>query len=167
MTILRSRFRKAASSTRSRTRYVRCTGVARGITRARRACAEWPPLTYELVLTIGKPARFFSAIWLRRAPPRGRHTAPMPHDHPHDVVLFGATGFAGELTAQYLARNMPREGRWALAGRDPAKLERVRGRLAETDAALADLPLLTADVNDPASVRAVAESTRVVITTVG
>src|SRR5215472_14906113 len=99
--------------------------------------------------------------------PRWRHTARMPNDHPHDVVLFGATGFAGELTAQYLARNMPKEGRWALAGRDPAKLERVRERLAETDAALADLPLLTADATNPASLRAVAESTRVVISTVG
>jgi short subunit dehydrogenase-like uncharacterized protein len=91
----------------------------------------------------------------------------MPNDHPHDVVLFGATGFAGELTAQYLARNMPKGGRWALAGRDPAKLERVRERLAETDPRLADLPLLAADATDPASIRDVAKSTRVVISTVG
>lgn len=91
----------------------------------------------------------------------------MSKDRPHDVVLFGATGFVGELTARYLARAMPAGGRWALAGRDPAKLEALRGRLSSIDSALGSLPLLTADVSDGASMRAVAESARVVITTVG
>ena len=85
----------------------------------------------------------------------------------YDVVLFGATGFTGQLTAEYLARHAPRDARWALAGRNPAKLAAVRDRLAELDPALAELPLLDADADNPASLRAVAESTRVVITTVG
>jgi short subunit dehydrogenase-like uncharacterized protein len=85
----------------------------------------------------------------------------------HDIVIFGATGFTGALTAEYLARNAPEDCRWALAGRNRAKLEAVRDRLAESDPALADLPLLHADVTEPESLRAVAESARVVITTVG
>ncbi|PZS16268.1 MAG: saccharopine dehydrogenase [Pseudonocardiales bacterium] len=85
----------------------------------------------------------------------------------YDIVLFGATGFAGGLTAEYLARHAPPQCRWALAGRNPAKLAALRGRLAAIDPRLADLPLLSADVTDPSSVRAVAESARVVITTVG
>jgi short subunit dehydrogenase-like uncharacterized protein len=85
----------------------------------------------------------------------------------HDIVIFGATGFTGALTAEYLARNAPEDCRWALAGRNRAKLEAVRDRLAEIDPALADLPLLHADVTEPESLRAVAESARVVITTVG
>ena len=85
----------------------------------------------------------------------------------YDVVLFGATGFAGQLTAEYLARHAPADCRWALAGRNAAKLETVRDRLAAIDPRLADLPLLSADVTDPASVRTVAESARVLITTVG
>jgi short subunit dehydrogenase-like uncharacterized protein len=85
----------------------------------------------------------------------------------HDIVLFGATGFTGALTAEYLARNAPPTTRWALAGRNPAKLEGLRERLAEIDPACADLPLLQADVGDPASLAAVAEAARVVITTVG
>jgi short subunit dehydrogenase-like uncharacterized protein len=85
----------------------------------------------------------------------------------HDIVLFGATGFTGALTAEYLARNAPRDCRWALAGRNRAKLEAVRERLVAIDPALADLPLLHADVTEPESLRAVAESARVVITTVG
>ena len=85
----------------------------------------------------------------------------------YDVVLVGATGFTGGLTAEYLLRHAPSGLRWALAGRSPEKLESVRGRLAEADPAAADLPLLHADTADPASLADVAASTRVVITTVG
>ncbi len=88
-------------------------------------------------------------------------------ERPYDIVLFGATGFAGRLTAEYLARHAPAKCRWALAGRNVAKLEGVRDRLVGIDSSLADLALLSADATDPASLRAVAESTRVVITTVG
>ncbi|HEY2299882.1 MAG TPA: saccharopine dehydrogenase NADP-binding domain-containing protein [Jatrophihabitans sp.] len=88
-------------------------------------------------------------------------------DRAYDIVLFGATGFAGELTARYLARNAPPECRWALAGRTRAKLEAVRAKLAAVDPRLEELPLLEADSTDPASLRAVAEQTRVLATTVG
>lgn len=91
----------------------------------------------------------------------------MRDDRPYDLVLFGATGFTGGLTAEYLARHAPDGLRWALAGRNPAKLAAVRDRLAAVDAGLAELPLLTADVTDGASLRAVAEAARVVATTVG
>jgi short subunit dehydrogenase-like uncharacterized protein len=87
-------------------------------------------------------------------------------DRDYDVVLFGATGFTGALTAQYLTRT-PGTLRWALAGRNRGKLEALRRRVAEIDPAASELPLLYADVNDPASIRAVAESARVVATTVG
>ncbi|WP_156754065.1 saccharopine dehydrogenase family protein [Actinokineospora pegani] len=91
----------------------------------------------------------------------------MPTGRDYDVVVFGATGFTGELTAQYLARNAPARLRWALAGRNRDKLEAVRLRLAAIDPVLAEMDLLIADVNDEDSVRAVAEATRVVVTTVG
>src|SRR4249919_3539852 len=88
-------------------------------------------------------------------------------DREYDIVLFGATGFTGGLTAEYLARNAPDTLRWALAGRSASKLEAVRERLAKIDPRYAELPLLEADVQDSASIDAVARSTRVVITTVG
>ncbi|WP_229402535.1 saccharopine dehydrogenase family protein [Micromonospora okii] len=91
----------------------------------------------------------------------------MGEERAYDIVLFGATGFTGGLTADYLARHAPDGLRWALAGRNPARLAAVRDRLADIDPALAELPLLTADVTDPESLRLVAESARVVATTVG
>jgi short subunit dehydrogenase-like uncharacterized protein len=77
----------------------------------------------------------------------------------YDVVLFGATGFTGSLTAQYLAEHGGT--RWALAGRNADKLAALRDRIG------ADVPLLVADSADPASLRRVAQSARVVATTVG
>ncbi|TJZ56887.1 saccharopine dehydrogenase [Streptomyces piniterrae] len=85
----------------------------------------------------------------------------------HDLVLYGATGFAGALTAEYLARHAPKDCRWALAGRSTTKLARLRDRLAAIDPACADLPLLHADSGDPDSLRALAADTRVLATTVG
>lgn len=84
-----------------------------------------------------------------------------------DVVVFGATGFTGGLTARYLAEHAPEGLRWALAGRNKTKLESVRAALAADHPGCADLPLLHADVEDPDSLRAVASASRVVATTVG
>ncbi|MYR44658.1 saccharopine dehydrogenase NADP-binding domain-containing protein [Streptomyces sp. SID5910] len=83
-------------------------------------------------------------------------------DRPYDIVLFGATGFVGELTAEYLAAHAPEGLRWAIAGRDEMKLRRLAGRLSGDG-----VGVLRADVSDPASLRALAEQARVVASTVG
>jgi short subunit dehydrogenase-like uncharacterized protein len=85
----------------------------------------------------------------------------------HDIVLFGATGFTGALTAAYLAEHGPADLRWALAGRSREKLEALREQLAKDHPNAAVPGIAIADVTDEASLRAVAGSTRVVITTVG
>jgi len=91
----------------------------------------------------------------------------MTEQREFDIVLFGATGFTGGLTARHLASRAPADARWALAGRNRAKLEAVRAELAQDFPYLASLPLLVADSDDAASLRAVAESAKVVISTVG
>ncbi|MFE7570870.1 saccharopine dehydrogenase family protein [Streptomyces sp. NPDC057539] len=88
-------------------------------------------------------------------------------ERPYDIVLFGATGFVGTLTAEYLAAHAPENCRWAIAGRDQARLERLRERLTALNPGCAVLPVLRADAEDPDSLRALAESTRVVASTVG
>jgi saccharopine dehydrogenase (NAD+, L-glutamate forming) len=80
-------------------------------------------------------------------------------DRELDVVLFGATGFTGRLTAAYLAQHAGPG--WALAGRSEAKLSALREELG------VEVPILVADSADPAALRRVAERTRVVATTVG
>jgi len=91
----------------------------------------------------------------------------MESTRPYDLVLFGATGFTGGLTADYLAANAPAAMRWALVGRNRSKLEAVAARLAAA-APQAPVPaIVEADAGDAEAMRKVAESTRVVVTTVG
>ena len=87
-------------------------------------------------------------------------TAP---DREHDIVLYGATGFVGKLTAQYLAA-AGGGARIALAGRSSDRLLAVRDSLGE---AAQSWPLIVADASQPSSLNSLAASTRVVITTVG
>ncbi|MFE9095694.1 saccharopine dehydrogenase family protein [Streptomyces sp. NPDC007264] len=84
-------------------------------------------------------------------------------DRAYDIVLFGATGFVGALTAHYLAAHAPEGLRWAIAGRSPRKLERLRERLAGGNRP----GLLRADARDPESLAALAHQGRVLATTVG
>jgi saccharopine dehydrogenase (NAD+, L-glutamate forming) len=80
----------------------------------------------------------------------------------YDIVLFGATGFVGELTAEYLAQHAPEGTRIALAGRNAGRLEALRERLERPS-----WGVLVADVTDDPAIRALAEAARVVISTVG
>jgi short subunit dehydrogenase-like uncharacterized protein len=81
-----------------------------------------------------------------------------------DVVLHGATGFVGKLTAKYLAEHAPEGVRIGLGGRSEGKLSDVRAGLG---ARAAEWPLVVAESSDPAALRAMAGRARVVATTVG
>lgn len=86
------------------------------------------------------------------------------HDRELDVVLYGATGFVGRLTAAHLAAHAPAGTRIALAGRSSTKVEQVR---ADLGPAAAHWPVVVADSTDEASLAAMARRARVVISTVG
>ncbi|MCK1420659.1 saccharopine dehydrogenase NADP-binding domain-containing protein [Bradyrhizobium sp. 180] len=82
-----------------------------------------------------------------------------------DIVVYGATGFTGQLVAEYLSAHY-KDGKaltWALAGRSLDKLRSVR----EAIGAHAETPLIVADASDAASLKAMVAQTRSVITTVG
>lgn len=85
-------------------------------------------------------------------------------DREYDVIVFGATGFVGKLTAAYLAEFAPEGTKIALAGRSEHKLAQVRFDLP---APANTWPLVIADINSPASLDAMAARTRVICTTVG
>ncbi|MGH3561961.1 MAG: saccharopine dehydrogenase family protein [Mycobacterium sp.] len=80
-----------------------------------------------------------------------------------DVIVYGATGFVGKLTARYLAR-AETGARIGLAGRSAERLRAVRDDLG---AAAQEWPILVADAAEPSTLDAMAARTRVVITTVG
>lgn len=92
-----------------------------------------------------------------------RYATVVSPERPYDLVVFGATGFTGRLVAEYLAARPPLDPplRWAVAGRDLAKLEALRKALGRK------VGLIVADAGDPTSLARMAEVTRVVATTVG
>ncbi|MEY9185300.1 short subunit dehydrogenase-like uncharacterized protein [Bradyrhizobium sp. USDA 326] len=82
-----------------------------------------------------------------------------------DIVVYGATGFTGQLVAEYLATRYKDDKalKWAMAGRSLDKLRSVRDAIG----APADTPLIVADASDAASLKTMVAQTRSVITTVG
>lgn len=82
-----------------------------------------------------------------------------------DVIVYGATGFTGRLAAEHLLKAYGAAGplRWAMAGRDMAKLKAVRDEIG----APASLPLIAAGATDSGALDALAHRARIVITTVG
>ena len=88
----------------------------------------------------------------------------------YSIVIWGASGFTGKLTAEYI---LGRYGvsdhfRWALGGRNLAKLEKVRKEISEsTGVAAESLPIVVGDGDDETFLTSLAEQTHVVCTTVG
>lgn len=78
-----------------------------------------------------------------------------------DIIVYGATGFTGRLVAEYLVQTAT--PRWAMAGRSLSKLEEVRALIG----APVGTPLIAANADDPASLRAMCARATVVISTVG
>lgn len=81
-----------------------------------------------------------------------------------DLILVGATGFVGRLTAADLAQHAPTDVRIALAGRSQERLLATRDELPR---AAGDWPLITADCTDETATRELAAQTRVIVTTAG
>ena len=84
----------------------------------------------------------------------------------YDVVVQGATGFTGTLVAEYLSQQygFNRALRWAIAGRNEDKLKHVRESVGgDADS----LSIIVADSSDATAMQSLAESTSVVLTTVG
>jgi len=83
----------------------------------------------------------------------------------YDITLFGATGFTGGLTAEYLSANLPSTAQWAVAGRNATKLEELVERLTTAGGNVPSIVL--ADISRAPSIRAMAENTRVLMSAVG
>jgi short subunit dehydrogenase-like uncharacterized protein len=82
-----------------------------------------------------------------------------------DIIVYGATGFTGQLVAEYLAAEYGNDNalKWAMAGRSLDKLKSVRDAIG----APSDTPLIAADSSDVGSLKAMVDQTKSVISTVG
>ncbi|MBL8419917.1 MAG: saccharopine dehydrogenase NADP-binding domain-containing protein, partial [Dechloromonas sp.] len=89
-----------------------------------------------------------------------------PASPPHDLIVFGATSFVGQILARQLFEQFGTHGKlsWAAAGRSIARLEELRASMGP---AAAKLPLLVADAADEAALRKMCLGTKTVVSTVG
>ena len=79
----------------------------------------------------------------------------------YDLVLFGATGFTGQLAAKYLAQCEAAKGiRWAIAGRRIKALEALRAELVEVDPTL-QVSIIVADSSQADTLKRLVENTKV------
>lgn len=93
--------------------------------------------------------------------------SPPPRGRDYDITLFGATGFTGALTADYLARHGPEDMRWAIVGRNAERLAAIAERLAEVAPQRSPVAVLHAESTDAMALGRIAASSRVVASTVG
>ncbi len=84
-------------------------------------------------------------------------------DKQFDLIIWGATGFTGQLVVEYLWQKYGQsQFRWAIAGRDAEKLDKVSAYYA-----LKGIPILTADSFDLDALKRLASQTKVICSTVG
>ena len=97
---------------------------------------------------------------------------------PYTLVLYGATSFVGQITARYLAHFLSdqehRDVRWAIAGRNAEKLEKLHFQLTQeqdaekaNDTSAANVDIIIANSDNAASLDKMTTQTRVIISTVG
>ena len=86
------------------------------------------------------------------------------HNKPYDFIIWGASGFTGRLVAEYLLKEygIDNQLKWAMAGRNEGKLKSIRNLLGNEN-----IPIVIADSHDEASLKAMAQQTKVICSTVG
>ncbi|CAG8974122.1 hypothetical protein HYALB_00002758 [Hymenoscyphus albidus] len=84
----------------------------------------------------------------------------------YDLVVLGASGYTGKLTAEYIAKNFPTDIRWALAGRSANKLEDVAAECKSIDADRSQPAIETCSL-DSSELNALAKKTTILLTTIG
>ncbi|KAG5991711.1 hypothetical protein E4U54_003838 [Claviceps lovelessii] len=89
------------------------------------------------------------------------------HGRQYDLVLFGATGYTGQLTADHIATHLPTDLKWAVAGRSESKLQNVVTECQKLNPDRLPPSIELADINDESQLKALVEKTCVIITTVG
>jgi short subunit dehydrogenase-like uncharacterized protein len=85
----------------------------------------------------------------------------------YDIVIFGATGFTGQLVAEYFAAKAPKDIQWAISGRNREKLLEIKSALCSKYPSAEKAGWIVADSQDAASLDALCSATKIIATTVG
>ena len=84
-----------------------------------------------------------------------------------DLIIFGATGFTGQMAATYISKRYGSTFKWAIAGRRMSALQALRSELSAIDSSLGTLPIIIADTGDLSSLEKMVKRTKVIISTAG
>jgi short subunit dehydrogenase-like uncharacterized protein len=87
-------------------------------------------------------------------------------DRQYEAVVFGATGYTGKLTAEYITASLPTDFKWAIAGRSESKLKTLAAELQAQNPDRIQ-PSIQVTQLEKADLLRLANSTKVLITTVG
>ena len=88
----------------------------------------------------------------------------MGDNKPFDIVIYGATGFTGQLVVEYMQAHCAHtDVKWAIAGRDAAKLSAIANQFSLPET----VSIIVADSHDETALRSLVTQTKVVLTTVG
>ena len=80
-----------------------------------------------------------------------------------DIIIWGATSFTGKLVTEYIFKKYGSSKiKWAIAGRNLKKLEKIRYQVADEN-----IPIFIADSFDEESISEFVKKTKVVCSTVG
>ncbi|KAL2016543.1 hypothetical protein VTK56DRAFT_3400 [Thermocarpiscus australiensis] len=92
--------------------------------------------------------------------------SPKQHGRQYDLIVFGASGYTGKYTAEYITTHLPTDLKWAVAGRSQAKLEHVVAECKKLnpDRVQPGIEICSLTDGDLASL---AKKTFILITTVG
>ncbi|PHH92972.1 hypothetical protein CDD83_2805 [Cordyceps sp. RAO-2017] len=93
--------------------------------------------------------------------------ALIPHSRAYDLVVLGASGLTGRLTAKHVAAHFPRSVKWAIAGRTESKLLAVAQECVELDPTIPRPSIEIVDTSNATEVLGLAKQTSVIVTTVG
>ncbi|KAI0847186.1 Saccharopine dehydrogenase-domain-containing protein [Daldinia vernicosa] len=84
----------------------------------------------------------------------------------YDILLLGATGYTGVLTAEYIVRHLPVDLKWAIAGRSKSKLESLSNKLNDLDPERVQPEIEVVAFDDSSQLDSVVKNSKVCISVV-
>lgn len=90
----------------------------------------------------------------------------MASSRQYDIVLLGATGYTGQLVAEYLHQKLPTNYKWAISGRNDSKLKNVNSTLKSLNSNHTTPDIVPVNLSLP-ELTTLAKKTRLIINTIG